>query len=451
MTQVGWARFGANLIAFVALGGCATVKTDILQSAPSGTVNDGLTYFLPERLLKVTVVKASQQVDKVEATLQSDEVALAAAKAAEDRAKTALATTSDLLAAAKKNSSAANLVERQKAADAAAQLEVHTKAVLDKATAAVSTDIGILTKSDSVVYSAKVEVQPAQADLSRGFVARIRHSPLRDDSLKFVVTSAGLLSSADATAADRSGDIVTALAGSVASLAVPSNLSTSVFNTRVTPSEMPPVSEDCGVTSATYTAIFDPTDPGGLGDVNKQLKCYGFRIMAKLTHNKKFALKSTNDLEPIEGLYYRSPVPVIIELDKCAPSECGPDHAKLTPIDSSIVMLPQAGTTSWVPMRSSAFVTTVDTVKFTDGMLTEWNATRPSEALVVVRLPVQILQQVISVPAQIFQLRVNYDSSYKSLLDAAQAERVSAEKLKLLRDCISAAGDDPTKLKACIS
>lgn len=133
-----------------------------------------------------------------------------------------------------------------------------------------------------------------------------------------------------------------------------------------------------------------------------------------------------------DGLFYRTNAPVVLKLLQT-------DGGSNVPIAGALMSLPQAGPVSYIPMHSSAFVKTVDTVQFTDGSLTSWSAERPSEVLEIVRLPVKVLSSVVSVAAQIVSVKVDYSTKTKALLDAQKAQmQADADRAKLL-GCLAAA------------
>jgi hypothetical protein len=114
------------------------------------------------------------------------------------------------------------------------------------------------------------------------------------------------------------------------------------------------------------------------------------------------------------------------------------------------MMIPQAGPVSYIPMHSSAFVKTVDDVQFQDGAIKSWSRERPSEVLEIVRLPVKVATSIISVPAQLLSVRVDYSSKAKSLADNQQAQIKSAQSMAILQACLAAAGSDQTAQLACL-
>ena len=106
---------------------------------------------------------------------------------------------------------------------------------------------------------------------------------------------------------------------------------------------------------------------------------------------------------------------------------------------SSIVMLPNEAPTAYIPIRSAAFVKTVNEVKFKDGTITSWSTERPSEALEIVRLPVKILRSIVSIPADLIKMRIDLSSSEATLAEKQVAQIEAQAALQLVQECITTA------------
>ncbi|WP_070151614.1 hypothetical protein [Sphingobium phenoxybenzoativorans] len=146
------------------------------------------------------------------------------------------------------------------------------------------------------------------------------------------------------------------------------------------------------------------------------------------------------------ALFYRTAAPVLLQLRQCATGPCSEIGQ---PVDAAIVSLPQAGRISYIPMRSSAFVKTTDDVAFENGMLTSWSASRPSEVMEIVRLPVRVLTSIVSVPAQLISLRFDLSDKQKSLADIQQSQIESRSRLDALRLCLTNARSQGTDALSC--
>ena len=104
---------------------------------------------------------------------------------------------------------------------------------------------------------------------------------------------------------------------------------------------------------------------------------------------------------------------------------------------------------SSIPFKSSMFVKTVTDAQFADGSISSWGAERPSEALELFRLPVRMATALISVPAQLLSLKVDYSSKAKALQEAQQAEIQSAERSRLVQACVVTARAEATSPLPC--
>lgn len=130
------------------------------------------------------------------------------------------------------------------------------------------------------------------------------------------------------------------------------------------------------------------------------------------------------------GLLYRRVLPYVISITQKYADEP-------IPIQSALVMLPNEGPVSVVPYTAGPFVKTVHDVEFKDGLLTKWDANKPSESLAVVRLPVELAKASVSVLTEVFKLRVDLTNQKTSLLEAQKAQIEAADALRKLKDEIA--------------
>jgi hypothetical protein len=405
---------------------CSTVSS---TRATEALQPEGLVYYLPMRMVKVTITPAPVDLtalkksrDDARTESLSARAAVAVAAADEDKARKKLA--------AAKPGNQAKLAEayslaRMKAAQARAEHE-QLLSVAERADAHLER-----ARRQGCEYSASVESMPAQADRNHRFVAHLSHNGTRDDEMTLEVSAEGLLTSTTMTAADRTGDILVTLAGAQAA---------------ATASAMEPYTSETDVMRCLgpKVIVFNPADQyKGQGAallpevdrINGELAEYGIT----LSHDAILAIPDETALKPHWGaVYYRAPMPVTVSV-----------HQDGRVISSSVVNIPQLGPTAYIPMKANAFVTTVDELGFTDGSLTKWKSKRPSEALAVVKVPVDIMKAVISVPAEIFSLKVNYDSQAETL--RANEIDLMKEKVKRLEleQCIAKAESEETKASAC--
>ena len=460
-------RLLSSFLLCLALYGCATVKT----SAPSaGAVAPGVSYYLPRKDMKITVertvLKLEEAKQKVAATTKAAGEAATSAKAAAAKLKQQEVLLS-LLAA---GTDAWKDVEAARATAAAektladgALREANAALTLAKADQArVEANAGALCLYK---YDSKLELLSAVPDHEMRFTATFSHNVLRDDDGKLAVTADGLLTNSNVVATDRSGDIIVELAGAIGGFGgtgAPDRLKFTATS----------ASPDCAVTAEKFIYQFDPV---AYEATNAKLFRAGFPIQLNLQNMHQ---EGPTCLAPIPketdeqrsarlaecaskvigtagqsgALFYRSAVPVTVILEQCLVKPDGTfDCTKRRPVDAALVLIPQLGPISYIPMRSSAFVKSVDDVTFSNGSISSWNATRPSGALEIVRLPVRVLTALISVPAQILSLRVDLSDQDKALAISQEAQISAQQKLSVLKECIAAAEREEKSTAACFT
>lgn len=453
------------------LAGCATVRTAPVDM--NVTNAEGVTYFLPKRDILMTATRTplvkeevEKSIKKIEGEIETAKTEIAAQKKLQ--ADAVLRLSNPTISAADQ----AKYTDQKSFADfVIPKLEADNKAREATKAGLAASLAQHVAGTCQFLYDVKLELQPAAADTSQRFVANLTHSILRDDEQKFVVTQGGLLSSADVTATDRTGDILVEIAGAIGAFGggpggvvkaetlddaqgVPCELTIKTLRYQFDPSvhasitglnevlkggKWPFAVEESAIAAqflgpdSRQTFFAAGADPDGSG---KATRCLRDPIQNSIRYQQLCT--------PVDGLVYRTAVPAQLILWQCNSQTNCQDSAGsrsnlvkvATPVQSATFLLPQVGPISYVPMRSSAFVKTVDNVVFADGMLTSWTASRPSELLEVVRLPVKLLKSVISVPAEIIKLRVDYSSQTESL-SAAYAKQLAAEQqLKKLQECI---------------
>ena len=446
-----------HLIAVVLLGigaflsGCATVTSKKAEG-----IGEGLTYYLPKRDVKITIERTLIVSGDIKKALADKQEALKAVAAELGAAKKALATAQARIksAAVQANATAKDEIETAIAmatADVAiaterqGELKAELETLEQKLAASERADDGACLYE----YAAKLELLPPTADTPLGFVADISHNVLRDDTMKLGVTADGLLTSANVVADDKTGSILVELASAIASRGG--------FTSAL---EFPPVATSpvCERLKSRFVYSFDPVTESVVVSNRMQKAGYPFLITASGDKRADVPWETLTKINKAYkgSLFYRSPHPYTLHLRKCnkattckVDEEDKADETQSVPIDAVTFNLPQAGPISFIPMNSRAFVKTVDDVVFENGMLRSWNATRPSEVLEIVRLPVSILKAVVSVPADIVKLRIDLSDQQKGLAASQQAKLAADTKLTTIQACVSAAGEDGDAAQAC--
>ena len=453
------------IVGCVMLSACATVKT----SAPAPhAVARGVSYYLPRKDLKLAVERSVLKLDDAKKKVAAAQKAVDDAEAASKTAAAALKTQENLLPLLAAGSDAWKEVERARATAAAektlaASALSEAKAKLALAQAEQARIEAVAGAQCIYKYDTKLELLAAVPDHRMRFAANFAHNILRDDDGKLSVTSDGLLTSSNVAAADRTGDIIVELAGTIAGFG---HSGISILNTGT--KSVP----DCSEAPGKFIYQFDPAD---FAEVNSRLIKAKFPLQldlkgveqqgpaclnpaqddTKVKTVDRLARCASETIGAAGGkgaLFYRSAVPVTVIVEQCEIAADGSvDCSNKVPVEASLVLIPQLGPISYIPMRSSAFVKTVDDVTFSNGSIVSWNASRPSEALEVVRLPVRILSAIVSVPAQILSLRVDVSDKEKALAATQQAQIEAQAKLAKLKACVTTAEQAGTSAEICFA
>lgn len=77
-------------------------------------------------------------------------------------------------------------------------------------------------------------------------------------------------------------------------------------------------------------------------------------------------------------------------------------------------------TFSYISLDKGFFVTNEYEYEFTNGMLTRYKATKPNEIVEVLSIPVDVAKALISIPAEILELKIDYSSKEEAYLKAQQ-------------------------------
>ena len=445
-----------GLAAFM-VSGCATVQMDApadtaLPPAYDTATASGLTYYLPRRLLTIEVTVEPKKKAELLKSLKAADEKLAKAKEERDAAKSAKEGASKLAAELQKlcgksctGGLQAALAEAQKALAVATADDTLKEDAFQSASNAQHQAENIWASAlagNDCTYSTTIKSGDIVADTRRPFRLQPSHNWLRDDTTKFEVNSQGLLSTANVTATDRTGDILAEFAGAISA-------GGGRGAGKVNFADYQMSSATCN--DPAFKMQFDPmyaNVAGSPDNINKQLEDRGlpFNVdVAGVAQNPNDAPASGKT--GISGILYRTEVPVLVTLSqqKDATRSNG-----FTPISGAFIPLPQAGPVAMIPMKSSAFVKTVNDVEFSNGMVKSWSADRPSEVMEVVRLPVKILKAIFSIPTDLISFKVDYSTKDASLAEQQALALSYQQKRENLELCIALAGEDLEKLQACL-
>ena len=271
-------------------------------------------------------------------------------------------------------------------------------------------------------------------DIDLTFYAEMKHRKMSSDTLE-ISTKNGLLDSVIGHSEDKTGEIVVSLAGSFSGFLSGFSLVPSFRFELFRQPSLQPKRQDFEPCVAKEEAILieQVVDPGKEGDIeslNNRLRagCINLTVDANDKSRVERQIKALEKLPEnstttdINGLIYRQPgsLAFIIKRIKKSGSECNEDD-DCTVIESISPILAQGGQIGILPLPNGIFSNNKHELSFSNGMLLKSKTIQPSEVLNTVSIIPNTLKAMISVPAELLQLKVNYSTQEKKLLEFKKA------------------------------
>jgi hypothetical protein len=426
---------------------------------------DGVTYYLPMKFLKVVVTRKDVPTDIIKVTKQAAEDAKAEVANLKTKAKAAKELADAASAALKVVAPDGKKVAEEKSALLTADYAVLAGLVTNaenKAKRAEEAANSAASQPGAIRFEDDITVTelPSVPDTSRMFVARLNHWATHEDKLIIRTTKSGLLDTVSGEGRDKTpqiledtGKTVISAFKAAAGLPAPTNTLKESMEAYSLEKSDPwrgimgkqgtQIKDDkwaCSklnnitTTKFSHEFTFDPSDTESIDEVNKKLcqLATAYRIVIKQvpapsSKDPKATSKGGNptaDTEDLtDGLVYRSPVAYTIDLTKVMDEQ-------VFPIKSSQVMLPNKGPISVISMETGAFIATNYDIGFEDGLLTKLDTKRPSEVHSIVQVPLNLLREIIALPTDLIQLKLDYSTKDTSLLESQKKNVEAQENLR---------------------
>jgi hypothetical protein len=420
--------FALLIIAWFGTACASQVKTAVCSGKTQCT-HKGVAYHLPKRYVKLTITRSKVVPAQARAAAAAARTAVETAQKASTDADAVAATKQALADATGDPTARAAAVAAASAAKAEATVAKAALAAAQAKLLAAEEQLRIAESGAEFADAIEIALLPPVPDTSRTFVADLSHNAFVDDDLKIAVGANGLLQSTNATHADRAGDVLVELAktaAGVAKLMAGGPLGSRSFSAarKGAPESRP----------FRFEKILDPSivqSPlalkGGHQLTVTPLGSDGVELSAP----PKTAWGRGGSFE---GLVYRRQVPYLLELSSTDPA------VSVDTQTSVVVLLPNKGPEVLVPLSGRPFTTATHGVTFEDGMLVRRDVLAPSEVLGVASIPPRILEQIVSLPTELIQLKIDTTAregtllqneklqldAYKALLDAQKALQAAA-------------------------
>lgn len=189
---------------------------------------------------------------------------------------------------------------------------------------------------------------------------------------------------------------------------------------------------------------FDPTDEDELKRVDESVQEYGFHLECDPLDSKSIPEHKISGASTITGICFRplKPYRFVVKGNTSPPYiPYAKDASKTKTLLEEVVLLPNEGPVFSIDVTRAAFVKKETELTFEDGFLTSVRIKKPSEILGLVEIPLNAVKEIVSLPTELIQLKVDTTKKSKELFearkdyfDAKKAELEAREELLKLKD-----------------
>jgi hypothetical protein len=260
-----------------------------------------------------------------------------------------------------------------------------------------------------------------------------RRNLFADDQVAITIGANGLLVKVETTSEGKAGQVVLGLAELAkdllkASAGLPTDVG--VFDLKKGPFQ--------------YELILDPTDATAVSSVNSDLDRRGCNLLIDVQPPETAHVR-TKPTPPTSrgGIYYRPALPYVITFKTRDES-----RARESIRSAQTIYLPNAAPILSFDIYRPAFVKFIQTVEFENGMLKSFNLTKPSEAVGLINLPVELAKSIVSIPSELFKFRIETTQDEGGLLEAQRKLIEARWQLHEKQDELRKAQEEAQKGKA---
>jgi len=353
------------LSCWLLLTACSTVKTTVNRDCESDVRScTGLTYFLPLKRVLLTADRTPLDLQILTKELEVANAERTSLSATVTSLEGGLREKEAILEqfsedASIKSSILVFKVNLQLADAKKKNLTAKIEKMRDQIAAAAS--------GNNCVDKISLRLLPAEPDQKYRYTAKIKHWIVRSEDLSISTNIRGLLNTGTAAVSDPTGSVII------------ETMRTSV-------------STNCR--KHQYERVFNPTHEAA-PVLPKPFELFSIgeeEVKEEGTHSSEAGTDLFAGTDQFNGLLYRRTLPYLFTLTYCREEPCDV-------IQAAVVMLPNDGPVGIVPFNASAFVKTYHDVEFKDGVLTRWGTSRPAELTEIIKIPIDLLNALLSAPA----------------------------------------------------
>ena len=450
-------------IIFALISGCAAQSMVVSKRATVGKIEKGILYSLPKQLVTVAYARkevnpttAAKAINSIKNSIREDilkETKLKKNGTAGNEKKAnlkevkehKLSLTKTLYSQTIEFSTAINecksLLDEQKVKTelawqtwsknrgASKNIEDFVKQTLGLADKII-TCTQFLKPNKAIIEKLGITAEAPIPDTDHTFYATIDHRCTYSDTVEILTKNGLLHGDLIGHSEDKTGEIVVALARSVSGMASPSFFTKNIE----TPASDGNAEKKCSPNGEiSITRVIDPSDQQDIDALNKRLKNDACIELTIAESNKlKTREKALEKPDPPNGLIYSQPGIVTFIVKRVDAHGKNPIE-----IERRRLSLAQGGQVGVLPLPTGYFSKTESDISFSNGSLSKVKIIQPSEVLGAISLIPNALKAMFAVPAELLQLKVDYSSREKELLELKKTMlelQAEIEKKKLERE-----------------
>lgn len=133
-----------------------------------------------------------------------------------------------------------------------------------------------------------------------------------------------------------------------------------------------------------------------------------------------------------QGVCFRPQLPYVLVIDKAGVRRkkgAGSEVVKVGRLEETLLLTNEAPIFCY-PVLRTQFVKRATTLTFTDGILTSARTEKPSQALALATIPIDILKEIVSIPASLLTLRSEVNQKTREVADQELAALKALEELR---------------------
>jgi hypothetical protein len=414
----------------VSVSGCASKESIVRSELASKEVGEGVIYSLPKQLVKVSysrgLLDATKTSENLKAAKESVDAAKKAVKdiSAEEKAITQLISSLDPSSPEKAAAEAKLNIDLTVVKAKRLNLSNRLQELEDAFKVAQLEHASTLQNPHSFSEKFEITAQPTTTENKQTFSAITDHGGAFSDTLE-IKTKSGLLDGAIGQSDDKTGEVITTFASTLAgAFGVPGGSQLRAFALKRPLTEA--ITCDPKLV-ASVNQIVDPFDAEDMRVLNVALKQ---AACIKLSAHANEAVNNLSNEKAFNGLVYRQPGIVNFIVSKI------PDGDVLQRIP---LTLAQGGHIGVVSMPKGRFSKNEYDIAFSNGALTKSRIIQPSEAMGAAMIIPNAIKGVFALPTELIKLKVDYSTNEKSLAEIKKAmidAQVEIEKKQIELDAL---------------